>query len=237
MTADDSPIKSRPDDPGGMDVPHQDATIYNELSGSNQKKAEVEHLLPGAETPMTPPAPAPVAAATQPAAPVADATPSTQSDNAAITEEAPQIAAVPVSPAPVQATEAPVSLSQPGAVSNNAVQNKAPTPIPSTVAPAKSATIAAGSPMTSASKMPAGSSSVKIQLGSVPSEQVAHSEWQRLSQKNADVLGGMNANFVKADIPGKGTYFRIQAGPLQEAKATSTCTALKARAQPCMIVR
>ena len=233
VTADDSPIKSKPENPGGMDVPHQDATIYNELSGSNQKDAEVEHLLPGAETPMTPPAPTPQENAA--AAPTTEAVPSTQSDNAAITEEAPVI-----TPQPMQSAEAPVTLLQP----NSAPVIAAPVtaapvpaaPIPAPAITAKSTAPASlAVPSTSAAKM--GSGAVRIQLGSVPSEQVAHSEWQRVSAKNADVLGGLSPNYVKADIPGKGTYFRIQAGPLQEAKATSTCAALKSRAQPCMIVR
>ncbi len=41
-----APIKVRPADPGGMDVPNQDKTVYDRVAKGTQPKAEVEHLLP-----------------------------------------------------------------------------------------------------------------------------------------------------------------------------------------------
>ena len=55
LTADRSPTRQRPDDPGGMDVPHQDVTIFHDLEGENADPV-VERLLPLPEEPMPLPA-------------------------------------------------------------------------------------------------------------------------------------------------------------------------------------
>ncbi len=53
----DGPAKVKPDDPGGLIVPHRDKTIYNVVrdGGSDAPQAEVETLLPPPETPLRPP--------------------------------------------------------------------------------------------------------------------------------------------------------------------------------------
>jgi hypothetical protein len=67
IRADDRPTKVKPDHPGGMTIPDQNVSLYNEKPGG----APVEKLLPAPEQPMprpaTPPAAVPPAAA-QPAA-------------------------------------------------------------------------------------------------------------------------------------------------------------------------
>ncbi|HEV8680880.1 MAG TPA: SPOR domain-containing protein [Stellaceae bacterium] len=61
IRADDRPTKVRPDQPGGMPIPDQNVSIYNEKPGG----PPVEKLLPAPEQPM----PRPVPAAKAPAAP------------------------------------------------------------------------------------------------------------------------------------------------------------------------
>src|SRR5205823_13783640 len=76
IRADDRPMKIKPDQPGGMPVPDQNVSVYNEKPGA----AAVEKLLPPPEQPMPRPAPkepagaqpagaAPPAAALKPPAP------------------------------------------------------------------------------------------------------------------------------------------------------------------------
>jgi hypothetical protein len=61
--ADSSPTKVAPADPGGMEIPHQDRTVYDRISGdAAPSSADGEHLLPKPEEPMqvqksAPPAP------------------------------------------------------------------------------------------------------------------------------------------------------------------------------------
>lgn len=48
-------VKVRPENPGGMVIPHQDKLIYNRLSPEQQQHQPVERLLPMPEQPMAPP--------------------------------------------------------------------------------------------------------------------------------------------------------------------------------------
>src|SRR5216684_1361108 len=54
IRADERPTKVKPDQPGGMAIPDQNVSLYNERSGG----APMEKLLPAAEQPMPRPAPA-----------------------------------------------------------------------------------------------------------------------------------------------------------------------------------
>ncbi|EWY40383.1 hypothetical protein N825_36115, partial [Skermanella stibiiresistens SB22] len=67
IKADGTPTKLRPDQPGGMNVPHQDKLIYDRLKAENgnTETAAVERLLPPPESPL--PRPEPPAAAQEPA--------------------------------------------------------------------------------------------------------------------------------------------------------------------------
>lgn len=53
IRADEHPAKVKPDQPGGMAIPDQNVSLYNEKPGA----APVEKLLPAAEQPMPRPAP------------------------------------------------------------------------------------------------------------------------------------------------------------------------------------
>jgi hypothetical protein len=46
------PIKQRPEQPGGIDIPHQDVTVFQKLDESAEAPAPVEHLLPPPEAPQ-----------------------------------------------------------------------------------------------------------------------------------------------------------------------------------------
>ena len=83
IRADDRPMKIKPDQPGGMPVPDQNVSVYNEKPGA----AAVEKLLPPPEQPMPRPAPK-EAAGPQPSAaapPAAAAKPAGAQQQAAAT--------------------------------------------------------------------------------------------------------------------------------------------------------
>ncbi|HEY4343618.1 MAG TPA: SPOR domain-containing protein [Parvibaculum sp.] len=71
IRADGTPSKVAPVNPGGMEIPHQDRSVYDRMSGSNaddNAQPDAEHLLPKPEEPMTmqEPAPATSPSATEP---------------------------------------------------------------------------------------------------------------------------------------------------------------------------
>jgi hypothetical protein len=78
----------------------------------------------------------------------------------------------------------------------------------------------------------------RIQLGSVRSEELARREWERIKRKNPDLLGGLSAVPVRADLGDRGVYYRIQTGPVGDpAKAERICAELKQRDLGCIIAR
>ena len=71
IKADNAPVKMRPEQPGGMAVPHQDKLIYDRLKADtgNTETAAVERLLPPPENPLPrPEAPPPPEAIEEPPA-------------------------------------------------------------------------------------------------------------------------------------------------------------------------
>jgi cell division septation protein DedD len=92
LRADERPTKVKPEQPGGMKVPDQNVSLYNDKPGA----APVEKLLPQPEQPMPRPVPAP-----EVAAPTASPPPA-----AAATAAPPAPAAAPAKPAAKAAADA-----------------------------------------------------------------------------------------------------------------------------------
>lgn len=77
-----------------------------------------------------------------------------------------------------------------------------------------------------------------IQLASIKEESAAAGHWDKLKAQHGALISGMAYRVVKAEIPGKGTYFRIQAGPVAESKAKDVCATLNASsAGSCIVVK
>ena len=109
IRADSRPIKSRPDDPGGLVVPNQDKLIYEGL-GRGEPEARVERLLPPPEEPK----PLPV---DPPAAPteVVPEAPQTKPSAPPLQQAAPPVQPAPAIPAPVVTPTPPSSPKTPAA--------------------------------------------------------------------------------------------------------------------------
>jgi len=82
---------------------------------------------------------------------------------------------------------------------------------------------------------PAKTGGTRIQLGSVRSEDVARQEWDRIKRTNADLLGGLSAIPIRADLGDKGVFYRIQTAPI--ADADRICGELKRRNIGCIIAQ
>jgi len=240
---DDKPIKTKPEDRGGMAVPNQDKLVYKDV-GKDETPAEPEKLMPPAEKPQVPaakpgaaipappaagassdmPAPPPAAASsdssttTAPAAPAATPAAPAPSPTSADTKKA--------DTAPAAATPAPAAGRAP--VKTTAVASAAPPPAPAPAAPA------AKPPATAAST---GGGAYQVQLAAMKSEAEAQAAWKKASTANKDLLGNLTDEIVKADLGAKGIYYRLRAGPLDEAAAKSLCAELAKRNQGCLVAR
>jgi hypothetical protein len=216
IRADDKPIKIKPETPGGLVVPNQDKTVYDRVSPGSVPQGP-EKLLPPPPTPQIPPPvppqpPAPAAVPTPPATPpvaTAPTTPTTPATPAAPTTELPKPQGAETLTPPAPGTP----------------------PAPTPAAPAQ----------------PQGGQSIatlidtlsghRIQLASVRTEEQAKATWARLQQSNGDVLGPLTMRAVRVDLGERGTFYRVQAGPLDDAGANSACSKLRTRSVDCIVIK
>ncbi len=82
----------------------------------------------------------------------------------------------------------------------------------------------------------AGAPGHQIQLGAWRDEAEAAEGWNRIAGAVGDLLHNLTPHIVAADLPGKGRYFRLRAGPLDRTAAQEICGALKSRGFSCLPV-
>jgi cell division septation protein DedD len=235
VRADTRPMKTRPDQPGGIDVPFQDKEIYNRVGQQSSggvttqtaQGGQVERLLPGPEAvmprpvPEPPPAPRVVVPDAPQVEPTADAVPVPVPPRASIQPGGANAPAPVPPPAPLPAPVAPRP------------QQAAPAPAPA--APAARPATPAPTPQVAAAPAAGG---IRIQLASVRSQADAQREWERLRRQNGDVLGNLTASFPTVDLGDRGMFWRIQAGGFASTDAAqAACAALRARGAGCNVVR
>lgn len=76
----------------------------------------------------------------------------------------------------------------------------------------------------------------RVQLAADRSEDAARAIWARLQRSHADVLGPLSMQPVRIDRGDKVGWVRVQAGPLDDKQARSTCDRLKSRNVDCVII-
>ena len=69
------------------------------------------------------------------------------------------------------------------------------------------------------------------------SEADAQTVWKKVQVANKDLLGNLSLDIQRADLGAKGVFFRLRAGPLDEAAAKSLCAELTKRNQGCIVAR
>ncbi|MDE2029038.1 MAG: SPOR domain-containing protein [Alphaproteobacteria bacterium] len=221
------PYKHKPANPGGIDIPHQDVQVYNEIDNTPPLH-QVEHLLPPPEQPIAPPVATTVTPTPAPAAAPKPALATAAKKTAAKT-------AVAV-PAPVPVPK-PVALKP--------VASKSLTP--KTAAAAKPAVSKPRSPTTIAQviketeHMPvpnvSAAGTVVVQLASVSDETKAEAMMEKLQRKYAGELGSATLRLARADLGARGVFYRIRSQPLSESAANHICSALKKKHAGCILVR
>jgi len=224
-------LKQKPEQPGGIDIPNQDVTAYQQIDGNEAKPASGEHLMPPPETPQAS-APAPVPPPVE-AAPMG----STSVENliaqpqvpiqTTVSPPAKAVAEPPPAPATIAEAPSPQPTPDPSAQKAEAVAEPAPTPSPA--APAFGAT-----PKTSS----AGKGGYRVQLASIPDEEMAKQEMRKMQDKYAAQLNGSKLHLVKADLGPRGIYYRVQSvNPMTDGDARDVCTALKNIKAGCIVVK
>lgn len=103
-----------------------------------------------------------------------------------------------------------------------------PRPAPSQPQPAQQV---AAAPATQSANVPAGT--WFIQVASQPSADLAQKSYANLTSRYNNIIGGRGVDIKKADIPGKGTYYRVRIPAGSKADAAAMCGRLKSAGGSC----
>ncbi|MFA7415289.1 MAG: SPOR domain-containing protein [Rhizobium sp.] len=76
-----------------------------------------------------------------------------------------------------------------------------------------------------------------IQIASLPSEAEAQKSYKNLSAKYANVIGGRGVEILKADIAGKGTYYRVRIPAGSKADAIALCESYRKAGGSCLVAK
>jgi hypothetical protein len=76
-----------------------------------------------------------------------------------------------------------------------------------------------------------------VQIASQPNQAAAQSTYENLARRYGDVIGGRGVNIVKADIAGKGTYWRVRVPAGSREEAISLCENYKSAGGNCFVSR
>ena len=207
ISATQEPVKVRPEQPGGMNIPDQDKLVYNRIR-TNNIDTKVESLFPEPEKPVVP-----TILAIENNAPdtafvsmeeVKSFNPLADMPSVSI-QETPKVEEVPLK------KEAPKKITK-------------PKPTPAVVKTTKVATPAK-----------AADGIWSAQLMSSSTREAVEKAWPSILAKNKALLSNMSYQIAKADIPGKGTFYRLRVGNFKTRDmANELCTKLKARKQDCI---
>ncbi len=144
-------------------------------------------------------------------------------------------------PLPVARPKAPTTPPPARASASGQAATPAVAPAPSTSTPvAKSPaarpaeTKAAASPAPAAPAKPGG---YMIQIASQPTEAGAKASYQNLARRFGSVIGGKGVDIQKADIAGKGVYYRVRVPAGSRQDAITLCQNYKAAGGSCYVTR
>lgn len=299
VKADDSPIKVKPENPGGTVVPNQDNKVYEAVAKGIQPAAPTqEKLVADNAEPVNVNAAEPQARVADPSpdeaddvadgsAPIgksedrieqsaADAGDANQ-DVALVTPRKvrtmvvkpdgtlapredlapaePEVAAAePADPAPQRVVSAPAaSQDLTGAVSSAEGEPAAKPAARSNAQSATTPATVAAAPqrpsdqpvdvvgevkpdeVASISPTAAAAGSWSMQIASQPSADAAQSTYKDLARRYGSVLEGHSVNIVKAEIAGKGTFYRVRVPANSRNEAISLCESYKAAGGNCFV--
>jgi len=215
----DGPTRVKPAEPGGMKIPDQDKQVFARIDPSAPKKT-VERLLPP---------PARVVDGPPPARPGSELelSPAQVPAPPPVPKPPPEVAAVPPAPPAATMPEKPVE---------NPVAAIPVPPVPA-AEPAPQPKAPSAAAKAAAAVAPA-AGGFRVQLVALRSEAAARTAWAGYVKQHADLFGTLKPTVAKAEIKGKGTFYRLQAGPLaDDGAARALCAQIRKRKIGCLVVK
>ncbi len=238
IAADTATYKFKPDDPGGMEVRHQDSTVFNPLV--RKETEQVERLLPRPEEPMDKDnALKSAEAAPAPDLPGVNEGLKLEPAGDTTTEKLEKVV-----PEKEQADAAPEAT--PATLTELATARAVETEKPAEVEPVVETPAAEEKPAVEAKKEAAkpevktttiAGSGFYLQLGSFRDAKGADAEFKKMQRRFPQSLSALSSRVERTDLAAKGIWHRLYAGPLPEAKAREVCARLKSENPSGCIVR
>ena len=234
VSAPEGAEKVEPEDPGGMDVPHQDKLVLNQDGDGGNGAADAPAADAPAETGGDGEQVAELPETTVPDQDMADgeqagsATAEGEGGTASDPDGTDAPDATGSEPAQTADTPTRTPERKPGGGQASQTQTAGADPAQS---PAQ-ATDPAADP--SASVPDEGR--YAVQIAAFQSEQAARTAWSRYQQRFPEVLSGQRLLLQNAEVDGQ-TYWRVRTGPFADRSAAqSVCDRLQARDQSCLPV-
>jgi hypothetical protein len=236
IKADTAAYKFKPDDPGGMEVRHQDSTIFDPL----EKKAagEAEKLMPSTEEPVDKDAVAGAKGLLEKEEPKLNL--DTQMQKVA---EGTEKVVFPKKPEKKPATEKEKTASKKTVKTPDEKEKTAAKKADDKKTDAKKDKPAAEpekEPETdktakAAPKPSAGG--VFVRVGSYRNKTGALDDWKMMQKKYPQYLGELDTRIIPVDLGAKGTFHRLEAGSVTDARAREICAALAKTPGGCIVVK
>ena len=245
---DESPIKVKPSDPGGLDIPNRDKSVYGIIEEGNDE-AVVEKLLPAEERPI---APATSEVANDKIAELATKIEEEQKelknemvDSAPVTEVVKTTSvSEPAKPVATKTVEKPKPVAEP------VKEEVKPTPVAEPVKTVTEAPVVkevtktapapavkeVAKPTPVATSTTAVKGNYQVQIVSGKNKKAVEQTKDALYKKHNTILSGVSSEIVKADLGAKGIYYRLMLGSYNsKADANSLCSKLKAVKESCFV--
>ncbi len=242
--------KVKPSAPGGLQVPNRDVQVLD--PGATRSEPQAVVLQPPPEEPAPLP-PVPQVQTAEPEVAPEAATAAGEDQIAAIIEQseaegslqgtaatsdrlaAPGLAIPPRPSAKLDGREDSVAAALAGTTTAAASSTQSAEPAQAN-APSTSET-AAQTPPPSTTSQASHAGSYLVQLASLTSSDAAARSWQTMSKNHAAQLSGLSHSVQRIEIEGRGTFYRLRAGPFPDrAAAESRCKALKDKGQACIVI-
>ncbi len=148
----------------------------------------------------------------------------------------PVVVVEPVKAAPVQKAAAKPVATKPAAAKPAVAEKPKVEKAVDQNAPTQIANLEAGSNKTNTQPV-VNSSDWKVQVSSQRSRDAAESSFNNISKRFSSVLSGRTANIEKADVDGKGTFYRVKILAQSKDEAASLCSRLKSAGGSCFVTR
>lgn len=102
--------------------------------------------------------------------------------------------------------------------------------------PPQNTTVAAADPSPPPSQ-PVPSGGMLVQVSSQRSEDAARATFRDLQARYPGILGAYEVNIQRAEIPDRGTFYRVRVGPFSASDAQRLCNDLKAAGGDCILAQ